>query len=137
VRVFYSGGEALKELNFQQYLEALAEEAKTNKRPWEAFEVYAGAFANQWQNATNGLYENLRYRRKPRTIQRTITLPVGLSEVQSGQLLWAPNLTTDACSLLFRRHNACNVALLRAGLLYATKEEAIAATDAILGVGDE
>ena len=125
----------MKELNFQEYLEALAEEAKTNMYPWLAFEVRR---CEQWQECENKLWggSSVRYRRKPRTVTRTITLPVGLSAVKHGQKCWFADWYCVQ-EFSFSKHNESHVKALRAGFLYASAEEAIAAANAILGVGDE
>lgn len=130
----------MKELTFSEYLVDMAEEAKTNPRPWEAFEIYSGTPGRMaWQDNSRGLYPNYKYRRKPRTVTRTITLPVGLSEAKFKKM-YRPDFAgsgSRAYSVDFCRELPMHQDLLRAGLLYATEAEAIAATNAILGMGDE
>jgi hypothetical protein len=127
----------MKELNITQYLIELAKESKTNPRPWEAFE-YKPDVNEEWYQCGTRFYktECTVYRRKPRTVTRTVTWPEPLKEVEYyGQEVWSFS-TTGARSWVWRNGDDSQ-RLLKAGLLWATEAEAQAAHDALMGVGEE
>jgi hypothetical protein len=125
----------MKELNFQEYLVELAEEAKIKLMPWEAFE-YQPPSTCAWLQCDAHLWLDVTYRRKPRTVTRTVTWPEPLRDVKHGEECWTFDLG-GVCPREFCNGGAVSRDLLKGGRLWATRDEAVAARNAILGVGDE
>jgi hypothetical protein len=128
----------MKELTFTEYLFALAEESKTNPRPWEAFE-YKPDVNEEWYQCGTRFYktECTVYRRKPRTVTRTVTWPEPLGLAKNGQQVFTIAATFGSFSFVFDVDTKISRQLLRTGLLWATEAEAQAAHDALMKVSDE
>jgi len=122
----------MKKLALTEYLYALAEESKTNPRPWEAFEV---RFKDDypWHTCVSVIYANEQYRRKPRTVTRTVTWPEPLKSVYGLTSAW----TIDIAEVPVHEFGVVTNARLKAGLLWATEAEAQAAHGALMKVSDE
>jgi len=126
----------MKELTFTEYLAALTEESKAgNPRPWEAFERYIGP-SGTWTTCVTCFFTNAIYRRKPRTVTRTITWPEPVKSASLRERLWTIS-ASGARDWFYMMSADESERLMKAGLLWATKAEAQAAHDALMGGGDE
>ena len=80
----------------------------------------------------------IEYRRKPRTITYTVTMPEPLREAP--ELLgtyWLVLLSGDYCTQMYWHGDGCEFQWLKSGLCFATKEDAIAAAKAMLPIKGE
>ena len=116
-----------------------AQDAAETDKPWERWE--AAASNNKWEALHNhpGWLNAYEYRRKPRTMTYTVTIPEPLRE--------APELDTEyyLVSLFEPMHfevaywGDCHGErmLLKRGLCFKTEEDAIAAAKAMLPIKGE
>ena len=119
----------------QQYAKDWAE----TEEPWKRWEVTS--HRNEWVALCGHPYwkEESEYRRKPRTLTYTITLPEPLREApETGSWYWLAETASDDFTSHFawegddRDHS-----WLKRGLCFATKEDAIAAAKAMLPIKGE
>lgn len=117
-----------------------AQDAMETDKPWERWELRSMG-SEQWQGCGGRISfsERCEYRRKPRTMTYTVTIP----EPMRG----APQLDTEyyLVSLFEPRHfevaywGDCSGErmLLKRGLCFKTEEDAIAAAKAMLPIKEE
>ena len=119
-----------------------AQDAAETDTPWERWEVYNQNGFSKWIAIGCQPIWNLacEYRRKPRTLTYTITIPEPLREApEVGKTYYvaahaAKNLYM--VELAWAGHEI-DTRLLKRGLCFATKEDAIAAAKAMLPIKEE
>ncbi len=107
--------------------------------PWKRWEVTS--HRNEWVAMCGHPYwrEESAYRRKPRTLTYSVTIPEPLREApHDGEVYFIPNFARNLFYLTTRWDGDCvdNFRLKR-GLCFATKEDAIAAAKAMLPIKEE
>ena len=112
--------------------------AETDK-PWVRWEFAAAG--NKFASLTNhpSWYEEYEYRRKPRTLTYTVTIPEPLREApKTGSWYWLAETASDAfTSRVEWEGDDCDHSWLKRGLCFATREDAIAAAKAMLPIKGE
>ena len=116
-----------------------AQDAAETDKPWERWE--SAASSNKWgplrfHPCWNEKYE---YRRKPKTLTYTVTIPEPLREAPERQQRYF--MVSLASGDYFNEFRWCGEARehewLKRGLCFATKEDAIAAAKAMLPIKEE
>ena len=116
-----------------------AQDALETDKPWERWEFAASG--NKFESLSNHpyWYEEYEYRRKPRTLTYTVTMPEpmrGAPEV--GSIFYAPApLSEGLTSVCGWYGDDVDYRLLKRGLCFATKEDAIAAAKAMMPIKQE
>ena len=115
-----------------------AHDSMETDKPWERWEVAASN--NKWEALHNhpGWLNAYEYRRKPRTMTYTVTIPEPLREAP--ELLgtyWLVLLTGDYSTQMYWHGDEFEFQWLKSGLCFATKEDAIAAAKAMLPIKRE
>ena len=116
-----------------------AQDALETDRPWDRWQISASG--NKW----GPLFEHPRwvsdwgYRRKPRTMTYTITIPEPLRKAPAmGSWYWlAETASDDFTSRVEWSGDSTDSRWLKLGLCFATKEDAIAAAKAMLPIKGE
>ena len=107
--------------------------------PWERWEVAASG--NKFDSLTNhpSWYEEYEYRRKPRTLTYTVTMPEPMREApEVGKTYWLAEPWAESLAHEYEwAGGPQDYRLLNRGLCFATKEDAIAAAIAMLPVKGE
>ena len=119
----------------QQYAKDWAE----TEEPWKRWEVTS--HRNEWIALCGHPYwnEESEYRRKPRTMTYTITIPEPLIEAPKvGEVYY---VAATYAEFFYKEHewsgSAVDRRFLERGLLFTTKEDAIAAAKAMLTIKGE
>ena len=115
-----------------------AQDALETDTPWKRWEVAAPGdkFVSLFSHPYWG--EECEYRRKPRTITYSVTIPEPLREAP--ELLgryWLVQLSGGYCTKMYWQGREWELWRLKRGLCFATKEDAIAAAKAMLPVKGE
>ena len=116
-----------------------AQDAAETDKPWERWEVAASS--NKW----GLLFKHPRwvlgrdYRRKPRTLTYTVTIPEPLREApEIDKTYWLAEPWTKSLTHEYEwTGDTQDYHLLKRGLCFATREDAIAAAKAMLPVKGE
>lgn len=115
-----------------------AQDALETDRPWDRWQISASG--NKW----GPLFEHPRwvsdwgYRRKPRTLTYTITIPEPLREApELLGLYWMAQLSGEYCTQMYWHGREWELWRLKRGLCFATREDAIAAAKAMLPIKGE
>ena len=112
--------------------------AETDK-PWKRWEVAAPG--NKFDSLSNHPYwhEEYEYRRKPRTMTYTVTIPEPMREApEVGESYYVPCQLAPALWGSFEWYNGdLDKLYLKRGLCFATSEDAIAAAKAMLPIKEE
>ena len=109
------------------------------EEPWKRWVVtshrgeWVALFGHPYWN------EESEYRRKPRTLTYTVTIPEPMREApEMGSWYWlAEAATDDFTSRVEWEGDSCDHSWLKRGLCFATREDAIAAAKAMLPIKDE
>lgn len=115
-----------------------AQDAAETDKPWERWEVAISS--NEWGSLPgNPIWgEYAEYRRKPKTLTYTVTIPEPMREAP--ELLgryWLAKLSGEYCTQMYWHGRAWELWRLKRGLCFATKEAAIAAAKAMLPIKGE
>ena len=106
--------------------------------PWERWEV--AAFGNKFVplHVHPGWREEHEYRRKPRTMTYTVTIPEPLREAPEmlGRY-WLAQLSGEYCIQMYWYGSELESRCLKSGLCFATEEDAIAAAKAMMPIKGE
>ena len=116
-----------------------AQDALETDKPWKRWEVAAPG------DKFVSLFEHPRwvldwdYRRKPRTLTYTITIPEPLREApEVGTIIYLPTpLAEELASMCGWYGSQSDDRLLKRGLCFATKEDALAAAKAMMPIKEE
>ena len=107
--------------------------------PWIRWEVAAPG--DKFVSLSSHPYwgEEYEYRRKPRTLTYTVTIPEPLREApETGSWYWLAETASDDFTSHFEwEGDDCDHSWLKRGLCFATKEDAIAAAKAMLPIKGE
>ena len=115
-----------------------AQDAAETDKPWERWE---------WKGGGRGWYPlasefafsiHYEYRRKPKTLTYTVTIPEPLREAP--KLLgryWLAQLSGGYCTQVYWQGREWELRRLKRGLCFATKEDAIAAAKAMMPFREE
>ena len=114
-----------------------AQDAAETDKPWERWELRP--MGNEEWHACSGrlsFSERCEYRRKPRTMTYTVTMPEPLRKApHDGEAYFVPNIAHKLFYLNTRWDGDCvDNFRLKSGLCFATKEDAIAAAKAMLPI---
>ena len=117
-----------------------AQDAAETDTPWERWQ-YRGLDTVRWLDCTGGFgFSNLgEYRRKPRTMTYTVTIPEPLREapgVGEAYYIAAPDVTGFCIKCVWEGCET-NIHGFKRGLFFATKEDAIAAAKAMMPIKGE
>ena len=116
-----------------------AQDAAETETPWERWQ-FRGLDTERWRDCTCGIgFSNLcEYRRKPRTMTYTVTIPEPLREVPEmlGRY-WLAQLSGEYCIQVYWYGSELELRWLKSGLCFATKEDAIAAAKAMMPIKEE
>lgn len=124
------------------HAELMAEDAKDaaqSKESWKDWEMTDSFDSTSWIGCTGhpGWISVLNYRRKPKTVTiNGIVVSKGLTEVNYDALVYLPALHLHEKYIAIRFEDTYQRSLER-GLVHATKEDAIAMADAMLGFSHE
>ena len=117
-----------------------AQDAMETDKPWKKWEISV---------QTSGMWYSLlgqptwtveyEYRRKPRTITYTVTIPEPLREApEVGTIVYIPTLLSEELASMYGWHGSKpDERLLKHGLCFATREDAIAAAKAMLPIKEK
>ena len=112
-----------------------AQDAAETGKPWERWEM-RGFTSSMWYSPSREICfdSNCEYRRKPRTLTYTITIPEPMrEEPEAGTDFFLAVPHSERLHYTFRWEGAEVTRLwLKSGLCFATKEDAIAAAKAML-----
>ena len=114
-----------------------AQDAAETDKPWDRWQ-FRGLDTEKWLDCAGGIgFSNLcEYRRKPRSMTYTVTIPEPLREApKRGECYYvmdtaAPNF----CLSYWWSDNGTDQRLLKRGLCFATEAAAIAAAKAMLPI---
>ena len=116
-----------------------AQDAAETDTPWTRWEVATSG--NEWvslpENPIWSAY--FEYRRKPRTMTYTVTIPEPLREApEVGTIVYIPTpLAEELASMYGWSGSKPEERVLNRGLCFATREDAIAAAKAMLPIKEE
>ena len=117
-----------------------AQDAAETETPWERWQ-FRGLDTERWRDCTCGIgFGNLyEYRRKPKTLTYTVTIPEPLREApEVGTIVYIPTpLAKKLASAYCWYGDPPDECLLKRGLCFATGEDAIAAAKAMLPIKGE
>ena len=115
-----------------------AQDALETDKPWERWEWKGG---RGWYPLASEFAFSIHYeyRRKPRTMTYTVTIPEPLRKApETGSWYWlAETAIDDFTSRVEWVGDGCDRSWLKRGLCFATKEDAIAAAKAMLPIKGE
>ena len=116
-----------------------AQDAMETDKPWERWELRPRG-SEQWHACSGRISFNERceYRRKPKTLTYTVTIPEPLREAP--ELLgryWLAQLSGGYCTQMYWHGREWELLRLKSGLCFATKEDAIAAAKAMMPIKGE
>lgn len=114
-----------------------AQDAMETDKPWERWELRPRG-NEQWHACSGRISFNERceYRRKPKTLTYTVTIPEPMREApEVGSIFYAPApLSEGLTSMSGWYDDDVDYRLLKRGLCFATQEDAIAAAKAMLPI---
>ena len=117
-----------------------AQDAAETDKPWERWELRSMG-SEQWQGCGGRISfsERCEYRRKPRTMTYTVTIPEPLREApEVGTIVYLPTPLDEELATMYGWYGIPQeYRLLKRGLCFATKEDAIAAAKAMLPIKGE
>lgn len=117
-----------------------AQDALETETPWERWQ-FRPVGAENWLDSRCGIsFSDLcEYRRKPRTITYTITIPEPLREApEVGTIVYIPTPLAEELAAMYGWYGSePDERLLKRGLCFATKEDAFAAAMAMLPIKGE
>ena len=117
-----------------------AQDALETDKPWERWEIRPMG-SEQWHACSGRISfsERCEYRRKPRTLTYTVTIPEPMrEEPEAGTDFFLAVPHSERLHYTFRWDDAEVTRLwLKSGLCFATKEDAIAAAKAMLPIKGE
>ena len=115
-----------------------AQDALETDKPWLRWEH---TFNARWYDCEQhpSWDRGIEYRRKPRTMTYTVTMPEPLREApHDGEVYFVPNLACNLFYLNTRWNGDCvDNFRLKSGLCFATKEDALAAAKAMMPFKEE
>ena len=118
-----------------------AQDALETETPWERWQIRPEGGTEGWHDCSGRLCfsERCEYRRKPRTLTYTVTIPEPLRDApEVGETYYvADPKTRDFYEWLYWHGDEICMRFLTRGLCFATKEDAIAAAIATLPVKGE
>ena len=118
-----------------------AQDALETDKPWERWQIRPEGGTEGWHDCSGRLCfsERCEYRRKPRTLTYTVTIPEPLrEEPEAGTDFFLAVPHSERLHYTFRWDGAEVTRLwLKSGLCFATKEDAIAAAKAMLPIKEE
>ena len=118
-----------------------AQDALETETPWTRWQVLRLDAGGQWVDCfiSIGWGVESEYRRKPRTLTYTVTIPEPLRKApETGSWYWlAETAIDDFTSRVEWVGDGCDRSWLKRGLCFATKEDAIAAAKAMLPFKEE
>jgi hypothetical protein len=116
-----------------------AQDAMETDKPWKRWEVASSS--NMWgalcsHPSWNEAYE---YRRKPRTLTYTVTIPEPMREApEVGSIFYAPTPLSEVLTSMRAWYgDDIDVRWLKRGLCFATADDAIAAAKAMMPIKGE
>ena len=118
-----------------------AQDAMETEMPWERWQIRPEGGTEGWHDCRGRLCfsERCEYRRKPKTLTYTVTIPEPLREAPERQQRYF--MASLASGDYFNEFRWCGEARehewLKRGLCFATKEDAIAAAKAMLPIKGE
>lgn len=114
-----------------------AQDAMETDKPWERWELRPMG-SEQWQGCGSRISfsERCEYRRKPRTMTYTVTIPEPMREApELFGAYWIAQLAAEECAVpMCWRGRDWEFRWLKRGLCFATKEDSIAAAKAMLPI---
>ena len=117
-----------------------AQDAIETDEPWKRWEVRSNS-ESPWRTGSSVIcfHSSCEYRRKPRTMTYTITIPEPLRKApETGSWYWlAETAIDDFTSRVEWVGDGCDRSWLKRGLCFATREDAIAAAKAMLPIKGE
>ena len=119
-----------------------AQDAAETDKPWLRWEYNSPGHDDGWEPFTSthpSWMENMEYRRKPRTMTYTVTIPEPMREApKDGNEYYVPCQFAPALFGSFEWYNGdLDKLYLKRGLCFATKEDAIAAAKAMMPIKGE
>ena len=119
-----------------------AQDAMETDKPWERWEFNKPKDGATWYPFTTGVptwFQEFEYRRKPRTMTHTVTIPEPLREApKRGETYYVMDTTATNCFFVYWwSDDETDRRLLKRGLCFATKEDAIAAAKAMMPIKGE
>ena len=118
-----------------------AQDALETETPWERWQIRPEGGTEGWHDCSGRLCfsERCEYRRKPRTLTYTVTIPEPLRGApEVGSIFYAPApLSEGLTSMSGWYGDDVDYRLLKRGLCFATKEDAIAAAKAMMPFKEE
>ena len=116
-----------------------AQDALETDKPWERWEYYCPKQGDGWGSFTYthpSWMEEVEYRRKPRTMTYTVTMPEPMREApEVGSIFYAPAPLSEGLTSMSGWYDGdVDYRLLKRGLCFATQEDAIAAAKAMLPI---
>ena len=118
-----------------------AQDAAETDKPWERWEYNTPNKGVVWYPFTMShpsWMPECEYRRKPRTMTYTVTIPEPLRKAPELQgTYWLALLYGDYSTQMYWHGDECEFQWLKSGLCFATKEDAIAAAKAMLPIKRE
>lgn len=119
----------------QQYAKDWAE----TEKPWKRWEVTS--HRGEWVSLYGHPYwnEENEYRRRPRTLTYTVTIPEPLMEApEVGEVYYVASLYAEYFCMEYEWSGcASDRRFLKRGMCFATKEDAIAAAKAMMPIKEE
>ena len=118
-----------------------AQDAAETDKPWERWQIRPEGGTEGWHDCSGRLCfsERCEYRRKPRTLTYSVTMPEPLREApEVGKTYWLAEPWVESLAHEYewsgdRADGLC----LKRGLCFATREDAIAAAKAMMPIKGE
>ena len=116
-----------------------AQDAAETDTPWERWECHDGVAWRPFTMKHPSWLQECEYRRKPKTLTYTATIPEPMREApKKGTDYWLAEPTNNTfTSCVEWEGDEIDVRLLKRGLCFATKEDAIAAAKAMMPIKEE
>lgn len=116
-----------------------AQDAMETDKPWERWECNDGVAWRPFTMKHPSWLQECEYRRKPRTLTYTVTIPEPLMEApEVGTIVYLPTPLDEELATMYGWYGIPQeYRLLKRGLCFATKEDAIAAAKAMLPIKEE
>lgn len=117
-----------------------AQDALETETPWERWQIRPEGGTEGWHDCSGRLCfsERCEYRRKPRTLTYTTTIPEPLRKApELLGMYWLVQLSGKYCTKMYWHGREWELRGLKHGLCFATKEAAIAAAKAMLPIKGE